>query len=259
MKIVRIFLIVAGVIVLTAFATLATGLDRGALWQVVHACVADYQLTGAPFPCLQVDIAGGEDRGDAVVLPPLRKDLILVPTRAIVGVEDPFLQSTAAPNYFNAAWRARSFLKDIVGRAPAHEEIALIVNSAVTRDQDQLHIHVGCLRPIAQRALAAAAAKAPLGQWARIGPIVPHTMFWAMRIKGADLSNVEPFRLAAEALANDFDELGELTVAAAGVRVGGDDQFVILASTAYAPGAWWPVSAGDLLDAACRASARPAG
>jgi hypothetical protein len=40
-------------------------------------------------------------------------------------------------------------------------------------------------------------------------------------------------------------------VAVAGVRVEGDDEFLILASYAKAPHAWWPVGSADLTDA-CR-------
>ena len=189
-----------------AFATFAMGLHRMALWQVVRACVADYKLTGTPFPCLKVDLSGGEERGNVVLRPPLSDDTILAPTRRIVGVEDPFLQSPEAPNYFDAAWRARTFLKDADGHAPERDAIALIVNSAIVRAQDQLHIHVGCLVPYARRALAAAAPKVPMGEWAQIGAVVPHTMFWAYRIPGTDLANVNPFRLAAEALAGKTNE-----------------------------------------------------
>ena len=192
------FSAVAGLTVLTAFAAFAIGLDRMALWQVVRACVADFKLTGTPFPCLEVDLSGGEERGNVVLRPPLSDDLILAPTRKIIGIEDPFLQSPGAPNYFDAAWRARTFLKGADGQAPERDEIALVVNSAVVRSQDQLHIHVGCLLPTARFGLAAAAAKVPIGEWARIGAVVPHTMFWGLRIRGTDLSKVEPFRLAAK-------------------------------------------------------------
>ena len=158
-----------------------------ALWQVVRACVADYKLTGTPFPCLEVNLAGGEELGNVVLRPPLLDDTILAPTRRIKGVEDPFLRSPEAPNYFDAAWRARTFLKDADGEAPERDAIALFVNSAIVRTQDQLHIHVGCLLPYARRTLAAAAPKVPMGEWAQIGPVVPHTMFWAYRIPGTDL------------------------------------------------------------------------
>ncbi len=259
MKTVWILLAVAALTVSTAFATFPIGLDRMVLWQVVRACVADFKLTGTPFPCLEVDLAGGEERGSVVLHAPLLGDTVLVPTRRIVGVEDPFLQSPGAPNYFDAAWRARTFLRDADSHAPERDAIALFVNSAIVRTQDQLHIHIGCLLPYARRALAAAAPKVPMGEWTQIGPVVPHTMFWGYRIPETELANVNPFRLAAEAVAGKTHNPGDLTVAVAGVRVDGDDEFLILASYAKAPHAWWPVGSGDLLDSACPAGRRLAG
>ncbi|MBV8106352.1 MAG: CDP-diacylglycerol diphosphatase [Hyphomicrobiales bacterium] len=259
MKRAWILSVVAGLTTVMAFASFAIGLDRLALWQVVRACVADFQLTGSPFPCLAVDLSGGEERGSVVLRPPLSDDMILVPTRRIVGIEDPLLQSPGAPNYFGAAWRARSILKGADGRPPQRDAVVLVVNSAVARDQDQLHIHVGCLVPSARRAIAASAPKVPIGEWARVGAVVPHTTFWGTRIRGMDLAGVEPFRLAAEALADKASGPSDLTIAVAGFRVEGEDEFVILASYANAPGAWWPVGAGDLLDSSCPAGTRLAG
>jgi len=259
MKRAWILLVVAGLSAATAFASHAIGLDRMALWQVVRACVADFKLTGSPFPCLEVDLSGGEEGGSVVLRPPLSDDMILAPTRRIVGVEDPFLQSPGAPNYFDAGWRARSLLRGADGRPPERDAVARVVNSAVVRDQDQLHIHVGCLLPSARRALAAAAPKVPIGEWARVGAVVPHQTFWGTRIRGTDLSGVEPFRLAAEALADKASGRSDLTIAVAGVRVANDDEFLVLASYATAPGAWWPVGAGDLLDSSCPAGMPLAG
>ena len=39
---------------------LAAFVVRNALWLTVQACVVDATLTGAPFPCLLVDMAAGE-------------------------------------------------------------------------------------------------------------------------------------------------------------------------------------------------------
>ena len=255
MKRAVIILSVAVVLAVTANAIPAIGLDRLALWRVVRACVADFKLTGAPLPCLEVDLSGGEERGHVVLRPPRLNDLIVTPTRKVVGIEDPLLRSAEAPNYFNAAWRARSFLSGADGRAREHDEVALVVNSAAVRTQDQLHIHVGCLKTPARRMLAAAAPKVPIGKWVQIGAVVPHTVFWGMRITGTDLSDIEPFRLAAAALAGEVIPPRNLTIAAAGVRVEGEDQFLILASYAEAAGA----ASSALLDGTCPAGPSPSG
>jgi CDP-diacylglycerol pyrophosphatase len=246
-KTVRILAVVAVLSVSAGFAAYAMELHRMALWQVVRACVADYKLTGTPFPCLEVNISRGEALGNVVLRPPLSEDTVVVPTRRIKGVEDPFLQSPEAPNYFDEAWRARRFLKDSDGEAPERDNTALFVNSAVVRTQDQLHIHVGCLVPYARHTLAAVAPEMPMGEWTEIGPVVPHTMFWGYRISGTELANVNPFRLAAEELGDKTSGPGDLTVVVVGARVEGDDQFLILASYSKAPHAWWPVGADNLL------------
>jgi CDP-diacylglycerol pyrophosphatase len=258
-KTVRILAVVAVLTVSAAFAAYAMELHRMALWQVVRACVADYRLTGTPFPCLEVNLTGGEALGSVVLRPPLSEDTVLAPTRRIIGIEDPFLQSPEAPNYFDAAWRARAFLKNGDGQEPERDAVALFVNSAIVRTQDQLHIHVGCLVPYARAKLAAAAPRVPMGEWAQIGPVVPHTMFWAYRIPGTDLENVNPFRLAAEVVAGKTKDPGDLTVVVVGVRDEDEDQFLILASYAKAPHAWWPVGADNLLDSCRFAAPRRAG
>ena len=253
-KTVWIVAIVAALTMSAAFAAYAMELHRMVLWQVVRACVADYKLTGAPFPCLEVNISGGEARGNVVLRAPLQDETILVPTRRITGVEDPFLQSPEAPNYFDAAWRARTYLKTADGRAPERDDIALIVNSIIVRGQDQLHIHVGCLLPYTRRSIAAAAPRIPMEEWARVGAVMPHTMFWGYRISATDLAKVEPFRLVAQEFDGRARNRGDLTVMVAPVRIDGDDQFLILASYAHAPGAWWPVGSDDLLGRACLAA-----
>jgi CDP-diacylglycerol pyrophosphatase len=243
--------IVALLVTMTVLATVALCCRRLALWQVVQACVADFELTGASFPCLQVDLVDGKERGAVVLLPPPFDDMILAPTRRVVGVEDPFLQSPDAPNYFAAAWRARSLLEGPGGRRPDWEEIGLAVNPAIVRSQDQLHVHVGCLRPDVQRALASIAPQVPIGTWDMLPTVVPHIAFWGTRIAETDLAGVEPFRLAAEALSDKVEDRGILTVMVAGVRVSGAGQFLILASYAGAPHSWWPIGAESLVDTRC--------
>jgi CDP-diacylglycerol pyrophosphatase len=236
---------------LLAFAGAAIALHRQALWQVIRVCVASSELFGAAFPCRQIDLAVGNERGVAIVQPPLLNDLIVVPTRKVTGVEDAFLQSLDAPNYFAAAWRTRALLRSPDGREPDWGEVGLVVNPVVGRSQDQLHIHVGCLFPGVQSALANVAPKVPVATWAKLPEVVPHIAFWGTRVAKSTLEGVEPFRLAAEALSDRVTERGKLTLMVAGVRVAGADEFLILASYAGAPHSWWPVGSENLIDTRC--------
>ena len=94
--------------VVSALAGFADG-RRGALWDVVRTCVVDRTVTGFAFPCLEVNTADGEERGYVVLRRPGTRDIVLAPTKQVVGVEDPWLWTAEAPNYFADAWNARSF------------------------------------------------------------------------------------------------------------------------------------------------------
>jgi CDP-diacylglycerol pyrophosphatase len=240
---------------LVAMVIFAVGFGRLALWQVVRVCVADFKLTGAPFPCLEVNLSSGEEGGDVVLRPPLTNDIILAPTRGVSGTEDSFLESRDAPNYFDAAWRARSFLESVGRRRLDRDEVALVVNSAVDRSQDQLHVHVGCLLPSMQRAIAAAAPHVPIGEWRQLDTIVHHRTFWGTRVDGTDLSDVDPFRLAIGALADKVTDLRKAMIMVAGIRVAGDEGFLILTTYAGAPQSW-PLGADDLFAPHCSAETR---
>ncbi len=236
----------------SALTPLAAATERQTLWRVVQTCVADYKLTGAAFPCLQVNLTGGDERGYVVLRPPLRPPhIILAPTRRIVGVEDPWLQSPEAPNYFDAAWRARSFLKGPDGSPPGRDEFAVAVNSALTRSQDQLHIHLGCLVPAARRAVGAFASKLPIGEWARVAAVIRGSELWGLRIGQADLAGAEPFRLAAAGLADKVRDRARLMIVVAGIRIANDDEMLILAFYVGASRSLGQVSAENILDPAC--------
>ena len=229
------------------------GAGRHALWQVVRACVADYQTTGAPYPCLAVDLSGGVDRGAVVLRPPFgAPDTILSPTRAVVGVEDPWLQSPTAPNYFAAALQARAFVRKPDGSAPKLDEVALAANSRFARTQDQLHIHVGCASPRIRQALRLLAASQKVGDWTPIGALGPSSELWGMRAGRPNLDQIEPFRLAAQRFAAEDADLSRLTIAAVGMHVDDHDEMALLVVDDR--GAENPdFPADEIVDSRCRA------
>ncbi len=252
-------LIICG-LALSTLGLLMASPVRQTLWLAVQACVADFKLTGAPFPCLLVDLTGGEERGYVVLRTPFgRPDTILAPTRRVVGVEDPWLQSPEAPNYFDAAWRARPLLEGPGGRPPRPSEFALAVNSALMRSQDQLHIHLGCLAPAAQRWLPVLASRLPIGEWRRVDVALAGAAFWGLRTGRADLAGVEPFRLAAEGLADKIRNPARLMILVAQVRIADNDESLILASYASASGSLSEASAEGILDPTCSDRSRPSG
>jgi CDP-diacylglycerol pyrophosphatase len=218
-------------------ATLAFGVEaavagasRGALWKVVQACLISHALTGVAFPCLEVNVSGGTERGYAVLRPPFdASGLILTPTRRIAGVEDPSLAAVDAPNYFEDAWSARKFLEDTPHEPLPQDGVVLAVNSRPSRTQDQLHIHIGCLPLSTKRTLRALASALPTDRWVALARPLDGLEFSGRVLIGDDLAGVNPFRLAAEA--NPSLDRSQLTIVVARIAPpGGRDGFILLAS-----------------------------
>jgi CDP-diacylglycerol pyrophosphatase len=234
----RALLIAAALVGSAAVGYAGNLASRNALWQVVRACALDKATTGSPLPCLAVEGAG--DDGFVVLRPPFGEpDTILAPTRRIVGIEDPFLQTPEAPNYFALAWDARRWLP----RPPPPGRAALAVNSRIARSQDQLHIHIGCLSAefagrLGDRALGPAA-----GVWFR-GPNMARGLeLWTYRTGTKDWSDLAPFQLLKPLVG----DVGMRRTTLAGALIGGE---LVLAALRSHPGGWY-ASAEDVIDPEC--------
>jgi CDP-diacylglycerol pyrophosphatase len=215
-------------IVVTSVAASST--VRSALWPVVQSCIVNHELTGSSFPCLEVNVARGVERGNVVLRPPLGiDDDIFVPTKKIVGIEDPLLLATGAPNYFDDAWKVRSILRGSPTQPPDRSNVALAVNSARNRTQDQLHIHLGCVPPRIKKEIQEVLPSLPPTRWQRLDRPLGGVTFWAYRIDQETLADVNPFRLASTFFPPK--ELRTVSLFVAGTETNINGGFVIFATT----------------------------
>lgn len=174
--------------------------DPDALWKIVHqSCVPDQQQHDDPDPCALVDLAHGEAQGYAVL-----KDrngptqFLLIPTAPLSGIESPALLAADAPPYFAEAWQARSFVERAAQRSLPREALGLAVNSRYGRSQNQLHIHIDCLKPEVREALHAHLGE--VGEhWALLDVPLAGRRYRAMRISEAAFDRANPFALLGEA------------------------------------------------------------
>jgi CDP-diacylglycerol diphosphatase len=158
--------------------------NRNGLWVVVHdICLPAYQGIGVAFPCAEVNIANGLDRGFAVLqTPSSATHVIVVPTTRISGIENPALLRENAPNYWEAAWDARRFVEEGAGRRLSRDKIGMAINSAASRSQDQLHIHVACIAPTVANFLRRHQAEIHEA-WSFLSPALFGHRFAAMKVK----------------------------------------------------------------------------
>jgi len=234
-------------------APLSACADPNVLWNIVHGqCAPNEVGKGDPSPCLAVDLKGGfavlKDRSGAT-------QVLLIPTDRVTGIEDPAVVAPAAPNYFADAWYARRFVNAMAGEVIPRDLLSLAVNSMYGRSQNQLHIHVDCIRPDVRAALKA--NQEHIGPvWAPIDVGVSGRRYEAMRVSGEDLAAKNPFRLLADGDPAARADMGLETLLAWPTSFAdGTAGFVLLADRASAGDAG---SAEELQDHTCKVL-QPAG
>jgi CDP-diacylglycerol pyrophosphatase len=170
--------------------------DPSALWNIVHEqCVPHEEAAHDPLPCTSIDLSQGIGHG-FVVLKDIRgvAQFLLIPTARIGGIEDPSILAPDATNYWDAAWRAR---KDVGGRLAtelSRDDFALAINSAVGRTQNQLHIHIDCIRSDVRDVLRANLDRVG-DAWAPFPEPLAGHYYQAIRINQENLDRLNPFRV----------------------------------------------------------------
>ena len=226
--------------------------DRNVLWTLVHdQCAPRAKAGDSPKPCEMVDLAGGEEAGVAFL-----KDregvaqYLAIPTRKVTGIEEAFLLTPEAPNYFAAAWAQRGRLDAKLGKALAREAVAITVNSAYARTQDQLHLHIDCLRPDVMAALKADAGGFD-DTFRPMAEALNGRIYFARRLLSADLADARPFALLADGVEGAKDHMNYETLAVVGASFEGKPGFILLADHAELDAGG---HAEDLQDHACAAA-----
>jgi len=137
--------------------------DRDFLWKEIGGvCVPAYKTDDVYVPCAMVNL----DHQYAVYKADSDPyQYLLIPTGKVTGIEDLQLQQPTEPNRFFDAWQSRGFLTQRVGKPIREHMIALAVNAANARTQDQLHIHISCLSPETRKIIAGLPASQLNGQW----------------------------------------------------------------------------------------------
>ena len=228
--------------------------DRDLLWKIVDdMCIPDMRMRGSPAPCAEVDLRRG-----FVVLKAIagRAQLLLIPTRRITGIEDPQLLSPNVLNYWQAAWETRAMVEQRLGQPVPREAIGLAINSALSRTQDQLHIHVDCLRSDVAAELRVHGDD--IGEhWSDLPIPLVRRRYRAMRIMGEDLGSRDPFKLLATGDPLARADMGQQTLVVIGFRSSSAEPgFLLLSRRAEAtPGD--RAHGEDLLDHRCMALAQP--
>jgi CDP-diacylglycerol pyrophosphatase len=157
---------------------------------------------------------------------------LLIPTTRITGIESPSAIAPDAPNYFAAAWRARTFVDQRAGWTLPRDWVSLAINSVRARSQTQFHIHVDCVRADVRAALSEHSAEVGPA-WAPFPvPLAGHR-YDAVAVTGEDLDAVNPLVLLADGIAGARETMADRTLVVVGAfGADGRPGFVVLSDRA---------------------------
>ena len=204
------------------------GENPDALWMLVSTrCVPNQLQNGDPKPCASVDLNGGY-----VILKDRRglTQYLLIPTVRVSGIESAYLL-TGAPNYFADAWRERGYVERAARRALPRSAISLAINSAEGRSQNQLHIHIDCIRADVQEVLGRELSMIA-GDWAPLPePLIAGHHYRAKRVLADTLDGTNPFILLADGVPGARAAMGQQSLVVVGAEfASGRPGFIILNS-----------------------------
>jgi len=217
--------LVAVLLVLVIVGMLAAALhfkkNSDALWQIVsEKCLPHQQSGGEPAPCQRVD-----QRHRYVMLKDRHGPLqyLLIPLDRITGIESPRLLQSATPNYFALAWNERTLLAQRHGSPIDDRVLSLAINSQYGRTQNQLHIHISCLRPDVRQQLDQLTPQLS-GRWQSI--MLRKHRYWLRALTPDELTRQSAFIRLADERPEARTEMGKYGLALAELS---DGRLVLMA------------------------------
>jgi CDP-diacylglycerol pyrophosphatase len=213
-------------------ADLPPDAGRDALRQIVqNQCVVNWTQHNDPAPCERVFLADAQADNSGYAVLADRKGgahYLLIPTQTMAGTDSGELLDPDMPNYFAEAWRARDLIAKFVGHAVPRTAVALAVNNAHSRSQDQFHIHIECLRRDVADSLSAAAEHLT-ERWSPLS--VMGATYQALKLSDAGLNASSPFDLLANLSADARHHMGDYTLVVVGMQYKSGPGFIVLTGT----------------------------
>jgi CDP-diacylglycerol pyrophosphatase len=200
------------------------------LWNVVQSCVAQQKQGHVPpSPCAYVDL---KDEVAIIKSPEGRVQYLAVPTVRVTGIEDPQVLTPGLPNYWALAWTAAG--RVLPSQVTQHRAaVGLAINSVQGRSQNQLHIHISCVRHDIITALYDDRAKIGTS-WSQPLIAVGNHQYRVMLVESPSLATADPFMLLLK-IAGASQHMGEHTIVVTGATWAGGAKngFFVLEDSAH--------------------------
>ncbi|MBC1239971.1 CDP-diacylglycerol diphosphatase, partial [Nostoc sp. 2RC] len=193
--------------------------DRDFLWQKVQQCVANQQgQPPKPDPCLYVDL----NKRYVVANGTNPVEYLLLPTDKIEGIEDPNISRSNSIPYWQYAWEeVRKYVPTKKPQVQYRNQYGLAINSQQARNQDQLHIHMSCIKQSVSMQLETDDNQIPNGNFNNFILTLENNQYNIMKLDNDSLTNNNnPFYLVNRSLASS-QKMADQSIAVVGRRRGG--------------------------------------
>lgn len=195
-----------------------------ALWRIVSLqCIPNQRDNQNPAPCAKVDVQSG-----FVLLKDINGPLqyLLLPTAKMKGMESPELLQAKTANFFWLAWQQRNFMSLRHGSQAPDNVISLTINSTSGRTQNQLHIHISCLRKDVRGQLNQY-ANTLNDEWQDFPVSLAGNKYIARKISEAEFVKRSPFIMLATQVPQAREHMGRYSLAMAQLT---DGEWIALAT-----------------------------
>ncbi|MGB7802688.1 CDP-diacylglycerol diphosphatase [Buttiauxella sp.] len=195
-----------------------------ALWRIVsEQCVPHQRDNQSSAPCAKVDLQSGY-----VLLKDINGPLqyLLMPTAKISGMESPELLDAKTANFLWLAWQQRNVMSVRRGAQVPDDVISLTINSETGRSQNQLHIHISCLRADVREQLNQYANTLNT-DWQTFPVSLAGNPYIARKVTPAEFSQHSPFMMLAAEVAQARENMGRYSLAMAKLK---DGEWIALAT-----------------------------
>lgn len=174
------------------------------LWAIVsQQCMPNQLQNKNPSPCIKVDINNHyalftDSNG------PYHE--LVIPTNKISGIESPELLKANIPSYFALAWENRFHFSEQNNLPIKNDWMSLAINSKYGRSQEQLHIHIACLRPDVHQTLMLL-EKSVSENWTPLSQKIVGHQYIARKLVDADLTKEDPVKLLMQYVSAHGDDI----------------------------------------------------
>lgn len=229
--------------------------SRATLWRIVSTSCIPAAQSGENGRCAEVSLSKNTDAGYVIFKDrngPLQ--YLLMPTKRVTGIEDPFLLTPEAPAYWAEAWRAKRWMDVANGKPVPREVVSITINSEWGRGQNQLHFHISCVRSDLRSFLRSIPASNN-DAWT---PIPGGWMGHSYEVRKLVAETMDGQDLFKDVAKDHAGEMGRQAIAVIATQIDGRNGFWLLRTHMDLSTLWVGSIEGDVQDHSCSEVRRPA-